>query len=681
MFDENTPFEVELDAGEAVGSGPIMRGRLRSRLAMWSKVVTSTLVLSWIAEGFPLRWVDQPPAPRYMRNHPSALQHHSFVTTAVAELVKTHVVSVVHTRPLVVSPLGVVPKRGESKYRLIFDGRYINDHLVIPTFKYETLSCIPDWAQLGDYCFTVDLTAGFHHLELHPDSIPYMGFQWNGVYYVYNCSPFGIATAPWAFTLLIRGVLNFLRKQGHRCASYIDDSIYLHQCSESLAALQTVVLDLFANLGLLVNFKKSQLDIMQVCIYLGMQLDLQRGLYVVPVDKKEQLLALLRVALTTTRNLHVRDLARIKGKIASMGWAFGIAAKLFTRAMDRDIAKAMTWNSTVQLSQAAIDEMQFWQRQFDRFNGIKPMWVSDSVQFVLHVDAAGRSKSAGGGWGAWCDVKGEQHSAHGQWQSAADSSMSSTAQELQACLFALQSFRGLMPPSSPHSQHSVQVVTDSMNVVHALVHGDVRATDSVKMAQEIFLYSFAERLHISYTWVPREKNTVADALSKLVDKEDCMLNPDLFAGLAAAFGPFSVDLFASQASRQLSSYHSKHFTPDTLGVDAFSFDWQIYGMCWAYPPFRLIAQVLRHSATCHARLCLLVPVWVHKPWWLTLVPDSAKFAPFVKAYQVVEPSFDTLLVLGQDGVWCPKGKTSWKMVAVVLDFSTTADVQQRLKWS
>ncbi len=500
---------------------------------------------------------------------------------------------------------------------------------------------------------------------MHRDSIPYMGFEWEGTFYVYNCAPFGLATVPWAFTLLVRSVLNHLRKQGHRCSSYIDDSVYFNQCPVKLAAIQKGVLELFAELGLLVNFKKSQLDIRQWCIYLGMHLDLQKGIFIVPSEKRAQLLVLISLALENPNKVHVRDLARIKGKLASMSWAFGITAKLFTRAMDRDIARAVSWNCTLQLHSACVDELRFWQCQFDRFNGVKPMWSTEASRVVIHVDAAGRSKSAGGGWGAWCVLTGTRHDAQGQWQSAADSSMSSTAQELQACLFALQSFRHLLQVSV-HKQLNVQVLTDSMNVVHALMHGDVKAVDSVKMAQDIFLYTFSQQLATTFAWVPREQNSDADSLSKLVDKEDCRLNPHIFTDLQQRFGPCHIDLFASHASRQVQQYFSKYYTPDTLGVDAFCFDWKQYGMCWAYPPFRVIADVITHARKCKAQVC-------------TLVPDSGKFASFVTAFHLLQPAHDTLLVLNKEGEWSPKGSTGWKMVLLCLDFDSCTS-RPRLDW-
>ena len=42
-------------------------------------------------------------------------------------------------------------------------------------------------------CFinTFDLKSGYHHIDVHADSHTYLGFQWEGVYYVFTVLPFG----------------------------------------------------------------------------------------------------------------------------------------------------------------------------------------------------------------------------------------------------------------------------------------------------------------------------------------------------------------------------------------------------------------------------------------------------------------------------------------------------------
>lgn len=662
---------------------PVMRGRLKSRLKYWAAIITSTLVLRWVADGLDLRWLNgDAPLPRLMPNHLSAFHHGDFVLQAISDLVVTQAAMRLHRRPLVVCPLGVVPKKGTQKYRLIWDGRYVNSHLQIPTFAYETLGHLPDWAQPGDYAFTIDLTSGFHHLEMHSDFWQYLGFEWAGEYYCFTSAPFGLAIVPWAFTLLTRSVMAHFRQDGDRCTGYIDDSMWFHQGRAQLLVLRSKVLTTFHTLGLVINMVKSQLEPAHINAYLGMEADLLKGLFRVPAEKRLALMHLLQAALATHESLPVRHLARIKGKLSAMSWAFGLASKLFTKSMDKDISKATTWNSSIALSQGTIAEMRFWLAKFDMFNGTKPMWPSPGVDIVIHVDAAGRSSTTAGGWGAWCEVDTVRHTAYGTWKSASDSAMSSTAQELQACLFALQSFNNITDGQGLRllAGKSVQVVTDSMNSFYATTHGFVHAHDSVLVAQQIFLFCFEVAIRLSVVWVPREDNTDADAISKLVDADDCMLNPNIFDELSAAWGPFHVDLFASHTSTQLSKYYSKYYTPDTTGVDAFAFDWSSQ-TSWANPPFSLIKQVWSHAKACKARLCLVVPIWQNKPWWHLLLPEAGRFNPYVQAVQYWAVVADTLLVVDALGNLTPKGKARGHMMAMLVDFTTPLSEEDRLRFA
>ena len=50
-------------------------------------------------------------------------------------------------KPEVVSPLGVVPKGKEGKFRLIINMSNVNDHLVTNKFKFEGLSDLSDLAE------------------------------------------------------------------------------------------------------------------------------------------------------------------------------------------------------------------------------------------------------------------------------------------------------------------------------------------------------------------------------------------------------------------------------------------------------------------------------------------------------------------------------------------------------
>ena len=129
--------------------------------------------------------------------------------------------------PTVVSPLGVVPKPHSDKLRLIVNLRYVNEHLVKRVLKFDGLSDIADMANKGGYSISYDLNSGYYHVALHPDSRRFVGFKWEGRYYQYNCLPFGLSTAPWVFSKVIRELVMFWRSRGINILPYLDDFLFL----------------------------------------------------------------------------------------------------------------------------------------------------------------------------------------------------------------------------------------------------------------------------------------------------------------------------------------------------------------------------------------------------------------------------------------------------------------------
>jgi hypothetical protein len=116
-----------------------------------------------------------------------ALDQHEFVAGAVAENAVTRLLP--GEKPMVVSPLGVVPKRGTNKFRLTLDTRYVNRHLEKKVFKLEGLKDLADLAKKGDHVVSNDLMSGYYRVGLHPRSGTFVGFGWKRKYYVYNYLP------------------------------------------------------------------------------------------------------------------------------------------------------------------------------------------------------------------------------------------------------------------------------------------------------------------------------------------------------------------------------------------------------------------------------------------------------------------------------------------------------------
>jgi hypothetical protein len=184
---------------EPGGHGVIATGSVESCKELWRIFVRSSVVMDWIDNGYHLLWVVVPPASREMSIAHSTRAHHEFVSSIVPKMLTAHAGTLLPPgeKPTAVSPLGVVPKRGTSKFRLTVNMRYVNRHLGKNVFKFEGLRNLVDLTERGDHAVSYDLMAGYYHVGLRPRSRTVVGSQWEQLYFMYNCLPFGISTSPW----------------------------------------------------------------------------------------------------------------------------------------------------------------------------------------------------------------------------------------------------------------------------------------------------------------------------------------------------------------------------------------------------------------------------------------------------------------------------------------------------
>ena len=155
--------------------------------------------------------------------------------------------------------------------------------------------------------------------------------------------------------------------------------------------------------------------------------------------------------------------------------------------------------------------------------------------------------------------------------------------------------------------------------------------------------------HISLEpeWIPRELNERADLLSRIVDYDDWQLNPAVFRELDAAWGPYSVDRFASFHNCQIPRFNSRCWNPGSEAVDAFTVNWNGENNWWC-PPLGLVPRVIRHAQACAAKGTLVVPCWQSAPFWPLICPAENQFAPFVREYCDL-PLMDSLFLPGLSG--------------------------------
>ena len=131
--------------------------------------------------------------------------------------------------------------------------------------------------------FKFDLKSGYHHVEIFPDYRRFLAFALDfgdGVlkYFQFTVLPFGLSSAPYLFTKLLRPVITSWRCKGIPMVIFLDDGLG-GGASKMKAKINslTVHADLL-KFGFVINEEKSAIwEPVQIITWLGTVLDTNQG--------------------------------------------------------------------------------------------------------------------------------------------------------------------------------------------------------------------------------------------------------------------------------------------------------------------------------------------------------------------------------------------------------------------
>lgn len=568
-----------------------------------------------------------------------------FVSNSVADLLRAKAIMIWPGQPRCVSPLNVAT-RANGKQRLILDLRHVNDYLMVPKFRMESLSVLTDLADLEDLMFSLDLASGYHQVDIDPRFFTYLGFEWKGTFYAYTVLPFGLASAPWCFTKIMRSVSSHLRFKGLRLINYLDDFLFLSSLLNS-SEHRALVLSTFKAAGLAINTAKSHLDFSTRLTHLGFVIDLGLGRFEVPEDRWSAFQSLVAEALAAT-SFRVRLISRIAGHISSMLLALGPIALIRSRQCHSFVSQH-SLNFITTLPLGLLAELQFWS-SISRTHFSQKIWPPPfCADLVIWCDAGAVS------WGAY--LKGHNLTAQGFFPPhLTHTTSSSTLRELWGFLHSLQSFAHLL------KDRSVQVFSDNYNVVSIIQTGSTQLTLN-EVAILISAFTTLHNIVLLPTWVPREQNQLADSLTHVEDFEDWSLHPSIISLLYQRWGTCTIDRFASFSNHTRPKFNSLHWCPGSVGVNALAqTDWQEH-FNWCNPPFHLIPPTISMLRKESADAILIVPFWPSSPWWPLLSSDGQHFIPIICDCFVL-PRLPDLFLPGPSTLAFPKSFQRWDILAL-----------------
>jgi len=184
---------------------------------------------------------------------------------------------------------------------------------------------------------------------------------------VFNVLPFGLATACYAFTKLLRPLVKYWRGKGLRALLYLDDGIVAVSGKEAAQVASQQVRGDLTKPGLNEHTAKCIWEPTLKLRWLEFNLDLGIGQVSVPEDKLCSLKAQLQVVANSTQ-IRAKFLASITGKIISMSIAMGPVTCLMTKTMYGLLDTRQFWCQYFLITGPVQEELTVWLQRLDTFN-------------------------------------------------------------------------------------------------------------------------------------------------------------------------------------------------------------------------------------------------------------------------------------------------------------------------
>ena len=595
--------------------------QLRAALPEWAAIGAPPWVLRAIRAGVPLPWAS---TPLPYRAEPYPLPP-PWLTWAIQEAQRWCAAGFARrlsrqeaARAPWVSPAFVADRL--RKPRLVLDLKYVNSFLHDKPFRYESLALFLSQLEADDYLVSWDVKDAFHHLALQPVDAQRLVFRLGNRYYEPLTLPFGLKLAPWAWTKLCRPILQHLRSLGFALIGYMDDFLCRPPClSASSAAAATAgrasALALFSRLGLSVHPHKGSVEGTRRLAALGHLVDTSARRLLLPATRQAKVMqaavALLAESASHRRWVGGRRLRRFCGLAMSTALAVPMARFRLRRLYHCIGSTPPSWDARLRVG--ARHDLAWWASLGAPGKVGRLLW-QEVVRVELTTDACLS------GWGAVMDRRLPARGLFGPGRAAEPINL----KELVAVRMAIESF-----PAAVARGGLIRVRCDNMVVVAVLNAMVSRSTAlMVELRRTVSLLSrLGCRLEAS--WLPTAENVWADKLSRDRDATDWRLNRSVFQSLDTAWGPCSIDRFATAGSAHLPRFNSPTAHPGAEAVDGWQQYWGGSECNFVCPPFSQAALVIRKIVRDRATAVVVLPAWPAQVWWAETLhrADAAVYLP------------------------------------------------------
>lgn len=496
-----------------------------------------------------------------------------------------------------ISRVFLVPKPN-GKMRFILNLKHLNKFITTQHFKLEDIRTALKLIMKDCYTATLDLKDAYFLIKIHPESRKYLRFCIDDKMYEFHVLPFGICTAPYIFTKLMKPVIQLLRSCGYLSSIYLDDLFlagYTYQ--ECLQNVSTTV-GLLKSLGFIINLEKSVTIPSKSCKYLGYIIDTHKWQLSLPSDKRDRIKSEL-LNIKKQKRCKIRKFAQLIGLLVSAcpaieyGWLY---TKQFERCKFLSLQGNQDYERYITLPRSLLPDINWWLNVID--HAVHKIRI-DNYMLEIYSDASTT------GWGAACN----EQRASGKW-SDSEALLHINLLELLAAYFALKIF------AKDFYNCQILLRVDNTTAVSYINRmGGIQYPHLTKVTKDIWQWCETRKIFVVASYIKSSENVNAD-------RESRRLHPDTewevsetgFQKIINNFTVPQIDLFATRNNKKCRLFVSQHRDPDAYAIDAFTLDWSKHSF-YAFPPIAIVLKTLRKIISDKAKGIVVVPYWPTQAWY------------------------------------------------------------------
>lgn len=248
--------------------------------------------------------------------HPKSSQEDNDFCNAIKSLLKINAISECsHVDDEFLSSVFLIPKPNGHK-RFILNLKRLNKYVKIEHFKMEDYRTASKIITKDCFMASIDMKDAYFLVPVHPTHKKYLRFKNNDTLYEFNCLSFGLSTAPFVFTKLLKPVVEYLRSRNMVSVICLDDIFCVgrsyDECNQNVLETKNTLV----RLGFLINYEKSCLLPSTECKYLGFLFNSKKMSLQLPQDKKVKILNELTKYLSL-KQCKLREFAKFIGLLSS----------------------------------------------------------------------------------------------------------------------------------------------------------------------------------------------------------------------------------------------------------------------------------------------------------------------------------------------------------------------------